>query len=183
MKLKFLIFLIFTILIFVVSDTYAHYRALGSITTYEACVVAKGSIIQESYPSTCVTALGARFPEPIATLNSNPGIISEPILTTPIKNSHITSPTLVIGFAPLGWMFEGVMPIKLVDAQGNILVSTQAQENSPGTWQSGNPVGFSANLVFTPPTTESGKIIISKDNPSGLPENDVHYEFPVKLTN
>lgn len=182
MKLKVLALFILAVLFLVASATYSHYRALRLINTYEACVKAKGSVIQESYPSTCVTSLGARFPEPITPIDTNPGVISGPILTTPVKNTLIESPTLVIGFAPPGWMYEGVMSIKLVDAQGNILVSTQAQENSPGTWQSGNPVGFSANLVFTP-TTESGKIIISKDNPSGLLENDAHYEFPVKLTN
>ncbi len=181
MKIKIIIILIISILTTVMLVTYTQYRSLRSISTYEDCLSSRGSVIQESYPSSCITSIGTRFTEPISTNDSTPGVISEPILTIPVKNTFIKSPTLVIGFAPSGWMFEGVMPIKLVDDHGNILVSTQAQENYPGTWQSGNPVGFSASLVFTP-TTTSGKIVISKDNPSGLPENDASYEFPVKFT-
>lgn len=40
---------------------YSEYSALKSVNSYESCVAAKGSIIQESYPSTCITRLGNRF--------------------------------------------------------------------------------------------------------------------------
>jgi len=36
------------------------------INSYADCLVAKGSIVQESYPATCVTATGRRFTQPIS---------------------------------------------------------------------------------------------------------------------
>lgn len=38
---------------------------LNAPTTYEACVASAGSIIQESYPATCVTKNGTRFTQPL----------------------------------------------------------------------------------------------------------------------
>ena len=35
------------------------------INSYADCLVAKGSIVQESYPATCVTASGQRFTQPL----------------------------------------------------------------------------------------------------------------------
>lgn len=35
------------------------------ITDYDSCITAPGSIIQESYPATCITRDGARFIQPI----------------------------------------------------------------------------------------------------------------------
>jgi hypothetical protein len=34
-------------------------------TTYQECVEAPGSMIQESYPATCITKNGARFTQPL----------------------------------------------------------------------------------------------------------------------
>lgn len=38
---------------------------LNTPTTYETCIASPGSIIQESYPATCVTKHGARFTQPL----------------------------------------------------------------------------------------------------------------------
>ncbi len=43
---------------------YAELSSLKSIDSYESCVTAKGRVIQESYPATCVTRLGTRFTLP-----------------------------------------------------------------------------------------------------------------------
>ena len=40
--------------------------SLSQISSYADCLVSKGSIIQESYPATCVTASGQRFTQPIS---------------------------------------------------------------------------------------------------------------------
>ena len=61
MKLKLFIFVILILISAVAYKTYADYSALKSIDSYDSCVTAKGSVIQESYPPTCVTRLGNRF--------------------------------------------------------------------------------------------------------------------------
>lgn len=40
-------------------------KQINAPKTYEECVTASGSRIQESYPATCVTAEGLRFTQPI----------------------------------------------------------------------------------------------------------------------
>lgn len=62
MKLKLLIIIIVVaILSLVAYQKYSEYSALKSIDSYESCTFAKGSVIQESYPTTCVTRLGIKF--------------------------------------------------------------------------------------------------------------------------
>lgn len=46
----------------------------GVIDSYESCVAANGSRIQESYPATCVTKSGARFIQPIAAPTPDPAM-------------------------------------------------------------------------------------------------------------
>lgn len=65
MKLKLFIFALFILLSLVAYQKYSEYSALKSINSYESCAAAKGSTIQESYPATCITRLGAHFTESI----------------------------------------------------------------------------------------------------------------------
>lgn len=64
MKLKLFLISIFIFLSLVGYQKYAEISALKSIDSYESCVSATGSTIQESYPATCVTRLGKRYTEP-----------------------------------------------------------------------------------------------------------------------
>ena len=67
MKRKLFLISIFVLLGLVAYQKYSEYSALKSIDSYESCVASKGSIIQESYPATCVTRLGSRFTQPTPT--------------------------------------------------------------------------------------------------------------------
>lgn len=105
---------------------------------------------------------------------------SRPVITTPQSNSKVTSPLTVKGKVPPGWMFEGVFPIKLLDADKNVITQSQAKEITPGSWSSGNDIEFSATLNFTT-NSKTGFILLEKDNPSGLPENADSFEIPVSF--
>lgn len=48
-------------------------------------------------------------------------------------------------------------------------------------WMTEDFVPFSATLTFEEPTTETGKLILEKDNPSDLPENSDSLEIPLKF--
>lgn len=103
-----------------------------------------------------------------------------PAVTAPLPNSKITSPFVVKGSVPPGWMFEGVFPIKLLDANRKIIVQTQAKEVVSGTWNSGKNVEFSATLIFST-GEQPGFLVLEKDNPSGLEENTDSFEMPVNF--
>lgn len=51
---------------------YQEYTRAPEVTSYEACLKAKGSTLQESYPATCVTRDGKRFTQPIDPTDTNP---------------------------------------------------------------------------------------------------------------
>ncbi len=48
-------------------------------------------------------------------------------------------------------------------------------------WMTEDFVSFTATLTFEGSTTDSGKLILEKDNPSGLPENADSLEIPIKF--
>ncbi len=91
----------------------------------------------------------------------------------------ISSPLIITGEARL-WYFEASFPVKLLDRSGKTLVQTYA--SADGDWMTEEWVPFTAELVFTPGSAGTrGTLVLSKDNPSGLPENDDRVEIPVKF--
>lgn len=73
-KLKWVVGGIVLLLALVGVQNYREFSVLKSIDSYESCVSAKGSRIQESYPATCITRLGTRYiqptPSPVTIINS-----------------------------------------------------------------------------------------------------------------
>lgn len=116
---------------------------------------------------------------PVVTTSPTPNS-NEPIVSSPSANMKVVSPLKVTGTVPTGWMFEGVFPIKLVDSSKKVLAQGQAKEKVAGSWQSGNPVDFTATLTFKA-ATGSGTLVLSNDNPSGLPANSKTFEVPVSF--
>lgn len=103
---------------------------------------------------------------------------NQPIVTSPVANSKILSPLIITGTVPAGWMFEGVFPIKLMDADKKFIAQGQGKETVPGSWTSEKAIDFSATLTFTT-TAKSGFIVLGNDNASGLPEKNIFFEIPV----
>jgi hypothetical protein len=101
---------------------------------------------------------------------------SEVQVSSPAANSKITSPLVVTGKAQNNWFFEANIPVSLYDDQGNLLALAGGQALTD--WMTQGWVDFKATLTFTT-TASSGKLVIRKDNPSGLPENDGSFEIPV----
>ncbi len=97
-------------------------------------------------------------------------------MISPIENSIVKSPLIVKGKAHGNWFFEGSLPVQLLDAEGNTIA--QAPGMAQGEWMTTDWVEFSAELVFTT-SSDHGTLVIRKDNPSGLPENDAIVSFPI----
>jgi len=96
---------------------------------------------------------------------------------SPKANEIISSPLTISGQARGYWFFEASFPIKIFDANGNLLATAIAQAQSD--WMTEDFVPFSAELEFVSPSTEEGVLVLEKDNPSGLSENDNEIKIPV----
>lgn len=106
----------------------------------------------------------------------NPEMIQ---VASPKINGIVSSPLEVTGKARGNWFFEASFPVKLLDANNNVLTVAIAQAQSD--WMTENFVPFKAVVEFNRPTTQTGTLVFQKDNPSGLPEHDDEIRIPVKF--
>jgi hypothetical protein len=115
--------------------------------------------------------------------NPSTSMPSEPcgniVLDKPTTNEEITSPLLVEGRARGTWYFEASFPVKLVDSAGSVLATGIAQ--TQGDWMTEDFVPFKASIDFKVDTPTTANLVLIKDNPSGLPENDDQMSVPVSL--
>ncbi len=102
----------------------------------------------------------------------------EVIIESPEVNALVMSPLLVRGKARGFWFLEASLPVQLRDANNNVIMTVPATAN--GEWMTTDYVEFTATLRFTT-TATSGFLVIKKDNPSGLPENDAEVKIPVNF--
>ena len=105
-----------------------------------------------------------------------------PTVVSPSVGAIISSPVAVNGWITGGgWFFEGSFPIKVIDADGTVLGQGPAQAQPPENWTSTGTVIFIGNISFAKPHSATGTIVLSKDNPSGLPQNDASLSVAVKF--
>jgi len=97
----------------------------------------------------------------------------------PASNELVNSPLEVTGQARGSWFFEASFPIQLVDSAGQTVTVAIAQ--AQGDWMTEQFVPFVAKLEFLDPKLNSGKLILKKDNPSGLAKFDDSIEIPVRF--
>lgn len=100
-------------------------------------------------------------------------------VSQPLKNTVVKSPLVVKGEARGNWYFEASFPVVLIDANGKELALSPAQAKTD--WMTTEFVPFEVTLTFSTPLTKTGTLILKKDNPSGLPENDASISIPVRF--
>lgn len=96
---------------------------------------------------------------------------------TPRPSEAVSSPLFIKGEARGTWYFEASFPVKLFDDNGFLLGVAPAQALED--WMTENFVPFQLTLPFAAPSTRKGMLILEKDNPSGLPENEDQLAIPV----
>ena len=153
-----------------------------TVTSFEDCVAA-GYPVMESYPRQCRTANGSTFVEDIGNELEKTDLIR---ISSPRPGQEITSPLVIEGEARGHWFFEATFPIALTDWDGLIIAEHYAE--AQGEWMTEAFVPFRAVLEFESPYgmqsadfMSRGTLILSKDNPSGLPEHDDALEVPVQF--
>src|SRR3989344_9274345 len=100
------------------------------------------------------------------------------VLTRPIAGEYILSPVIIEGRARGTWFFEASFPIVIVDWDGLIIGQGIAQAQSE--WMTTDYVPFRAEISFIKSVVKNnGWIILKKDNPSGLSQNDDAFEVAI----
>jgi hypothetical protein len=118
--------------------------------------------------------------EPVIESAREPAGIPDLIeLATPLPDAIIQSPLILEGRARGPWYFEASFPAYLLDAEGDTIAVIPVQ--AEGDWMTEAFVPFKATLTFTPPTSETGTLILMKDNPSGLPEHAAELRVPIRF--
>ena len=113
-------------------------------------------------------------------LENSTSTLIMPIVVNIKDNQTVSNPIIIEGKARGNWFFEASFPIKLVDTSGNVISSTIGQATED--WMTTDFVSFIANLEYDKPTsTKRAMLVLSKDNPSGLPEHDQSIFIPVIL--
>ncbi len=135
----------------------------------------RGFPILETYPRVC-KAGDKTFTEEIG---PQPFVSDNVVVTQPLSNAKVISPIYLKGEAKGNWFFEASFPVSVVDANGTVLGGSIA--TAKGDWMTTSFVPFEATITFKTPTTAAGWIVLTKDNPSGLPENDDEERMPIKF--
>lgn len=165
-------------------------KAMLAIDSFVACVE-NGYPIMESYPRRCMTPDGRSFTEDLGQVSTSipAGPINGPetgddineriVVTSPQAHALISSPVKIEGEARGFWFFEASFPARLLDANGKEIAVIPVTAKTD--WMTEDFVGFYAELPFSGVTTATGTLILERDNPSGLPENDESISIPVKF--
>lgn len=155
-----------------------HWVTIASMALF--VLLSLSAVVFLYYQNQQLKGMLARYqatPTPISAPTPNP---NQPVVTSPPAGTKVISPLKITGVVPAGWMFEGTFPIKLTDSTGKMIVQGNGKEVTPGSWQSGNPVDFTATLTFKTAST-SGFLVLENDNPSGNPANSKTFKIPLGL--
>lgn len=147
--------------------------------SFEECEKA-GYPVEESYPRRCRTPQGQTFTEEIvvdATYeNSSTDLI---VVELPFPGAVVGKQFSVIGEARGNWYFEASFPVKVIGNDGEVLFSGFA--TAQGDWMQTGFVPFKLDISVPESYIGPATLILQKDNPSGLPENDAALSFPIVI--
>ncbi|GEM_PF-5753254 len=164
------IYLFGGISLFLVTGAVAYY-------TYTITTQPNTSIV---LPSIGIIATTSSKESPIPLAPTSSSTESMIIVTSPIPNTLIKSPLTISGEARGMWYFEGTFPIELRDSEGKTIATTSSATTTK-EWMTKEFVPFNALLTWTNTTATSGVLILKRDNPSGVAENDSSVSIPVSF--
>lgn len=145
----------------------------------------QGQQWQERYDNTTQTGSTAQPVTPTLSTNiettsyvSRKGVVLR--FDRPLDDTLLTNPMTITGEVPGNWSFEASFPVELLDASGAVIARQPA--TLQGDWMTTSYVPFTVTLNFTEPEeSQAGELILRKDNPSGLTENEDEVIINVRL--
>ena len=102
---------------------------------------------------------------------------------SPKPNDVIKSSLDIKGEARGNWFFEASFPIKLINTEGEEVPLSQGYIMTSANWMTTDFVPFEQTITFPLQKAGKGKLILMKDNPSGLSQNDDELVIPISFTN
>lgn len=153
------------------------------IRSFEDCVAA-GNPVMESSPRQCRTADGRTYAEEPTQADLDGLVVYDnaEVGEVEVENPY---PTAVVGKdftvtgTARGWYFEASFPVEVRSPSGALLAAGPA--TAQGDWMTTDPVPFVAPLSVTSDYIGPATLILRRDNPSGLPENDASISFPITI--
>jgi hypothetical protein len=109
---------------------------------------------------------------------TTPALSAKVHVVLPQPNQAVDPVFTVSGEAPGQWFSEASFPVQVRDRNGNIL--QQATAKAMGNWQTTGQVKFAVSVTVSQyhgPAT----VVLLRDNPSGMPENDDSVSVPVMI--
>ena len=101
------------------------------------------------------------------------------VVTYPKANASVPKTFTVTGKAPGSWFFEAQAPVMVQTPDGEKIA--QGTANAIGDWMTTKLVDFKADISVNPAYSGPATLVLLKDNPSGLPENDDSLEIPIVI--
>ncbi|MCX8094944.1 MAG: Gmad2 immunoglobulin-like domain-containing protein [Caldisericia bacterium] len=95
----------------------------------------------------------------------------------PKPYEKIQNPVLIKGKAKGYFFFEATFPIKIIDENGNVLLTDYIETKD--NWMTENFVSFEKYININFGKTKRGFIVFERANPSGLKENQFELYIPV----
>ncbi len=176
MKKLYYFVILFIIALFVVWNSMTDDKSGIVVTNFDECVAQGVNTVMESYPRQCRTLNDETFVEDIGNELEK---LDRIMIAMPRPNQSIRSPLAIEGQARGTWFFEGDFPIRIVDENGQEIGLSFAR--AIGEWMTEEFVLFAGVIEFDEPVTATGKLILEKDNPSGLPQYADQLYIPIRF--
>ena len=121
--------------------------------------------------------IAAPSPESVSDGNDTEPFVSENVIvTSPLPNETVPRTFRVAGKARGNWFFEASFPLQVRDPDNNNVGGGIAMTSD--NWMTTEFVPFEGK-VMVENYSGPARLVLLKDNPSGLPENEDSVEFPI----
>lgn len=131
-------------------------------------------------PKATTTPIVTEKPKPTVPESQGEAPLSARVsVETPKAGATVGKTFAVEGMAPGNWYFEASFPIQVRDKDGAVLGRAIAQAQSD--WMTTELVAFKTTVTLDTAYVGSATLILLRDNPSGLPENDDALEIAIVI--
>jgi len=151
---------------------------LEEIRSFADCERA-GYPVMESYPRQCAVPDGRTYAEEIVVEATYENASADMItVELPYPGAVVGKEFKIMGEARGNWYFEASFPIEIVSPSGSVIAGSFA--TAQGDWMTTEFVPYESEIIDLPSAYRGpATVILRKDNPSGLPENDAFMSFPI----
>jgi len=132
-----------------------------------------------SHVAPLIVGTATQTPAAADQASSTAPLSSKVMVTAPQVDAHVGHAFTVAGVAPGQWFFEAQFPIQVRETDGSVV--GRATGHAQGEWETDKLVTFTANMSIDATFSGKATLILMKDNPSGLPENDDSVEIPITV--